>query len=84
MDHTERLEMLALMAEVVDDWLEERLAEKGLKPEDIQCEDREWAITKDGEDPEGLAITYGEDYDRLTGAWEEILINHGLLEKEEW
>ena len=80
--HCERMELLGCFADVVDDWLEERLIEKGLTPEDIQCEDRKQAID-DGEDPEGLAITYGEDYDRLTGHWEQILINFGLIEKEE-
>lgn len=80
--HSNRLELLGCMADIVDDWLEERLKEKGLIPEDIQCEDRAHAI-EDGEDPEGLAITYGEDYDRLTEAWEDTLINYGLLEKED-
>ena len=75
--HSERLELLGVLADIVEDWLES----KGITPEDIPCEDRDQAII-DGEDPEGLAMIYGEDYDHLTGEFEELLINYGLIEKE--
>ena len=75
--HSERLEMLGIFADIVEDWLES----KGIAAEDIHCDDREQAIA-DGEDPEGLALIYGEDYSKLTGQFEEMLINYGLIEEE--
>jgi len=75
--HSERLEILGCMADIVEDWLES----KGITADDIPCEDRDQAIA-DGEDPEDCAIIYGEDYDHLTGDFEELLINCGLIERE--
>ena len=77
MTHSERMEMLGCMVDIVEDWLES----KGITAEDIQCEDREFDI-EHGCDPEELAIIYGSDYDHLTGEFEELLINFGLLEYE--
>lgn len=76
--HSERMELVGILADTVEDWLES----KGITAEDIPCEDRDQAI-EDGEDPEGLAIIYGEDYDELTGQFERTLINFGLIMKEE-
>lgn len=78
MDHSERMELFGTMVDIVEDWLES----KGITQDDIPCEDRDKAIA-DGEAPEDCAIIYGEDYDYLTGEFEELLINCGLIEKEE-
>ena len=78
MDHSERMEFFGCMADIVEDWLES----KGITADDIPCEDRDQAIA-DGEAAEDCAIIYGEDYDHLTGEFEELLINCGLIEKEE-
>lgn len=75
--HSERLELLGSLADIVEDWLES----KGITPSDIHCDDKDEAI-KHGEDPEGLAMIYGEDYSKLTGQFEEALINYGLIEEE--
>lgn len=75
--HSERLELLGSLADIVEDWLER----KGLTADDIHCDDKDEAI-KQGEDPEGLAMIYGEDYSKLTGQFEETLINYGLIEEE--
>ena len=74
MEHSTRLEMLALIIEEFEDLLEE----KGIT---IDNEDKQQAI-EDGEDPEGLATIYGEDYYRLEVAIDNILVAHGLLEAE--
>ena len=79
MDHSERMNLFGTMVDIVEDWLES----KGITIADIPCEDRDQAI-EDGEAPEDCAIIYGEDYDHLTGEFEELLIAYGLLEKEEW
>ena len=76
--HSERMELFGTMVDIVEDWLES----KGITADDIPCEDRDQAIA-DGEAPEDCAIIYGEDYDHLTGEFEELLINCGLIEKEE-
>lgn len=78
MDHSERMEFFGTMVDIVEDWLES----KGITADDIPCEDRDQAIA-DGEAPEDCAIIYGEDYDHLTGEFEELLIAYGLIEKEE-
>ena len=75
MDHSERLTRLSLIIEEFEDLLDERGIE-------LDNDDKRDAIA-DGEDPEGLATIYGEDYYRLESAIENILIGHGLLEKEE-
>lgn len=75
--HSERLELLGTLADIVEDWLES----KGLTADDIHCDDKDEEI-KHGEDPEGLAMIYGEDYSKLTGQFEEALINYGLIEEE--
>ena len=77
MTHGQRLEMLGVFVDIIEDWLEE----KGITPADIPCEDRDRAIA-DGDDGAEHAIIYGEDYGKLTGAFEEVLINEGLLESE--
>ena len=79
MDHSERMEFLGTMIDIVEDWLES----KGITQDNIPCEDRAQAIA-DGEAAEDCAIIYGEDYDHLTGEFEELLINYGLIEKEEF
>ena len=76
--HSDRMELLGCLVDAVEDWLES----KGITADDIKCEDRDQAI-EDGEDPEGLAIIYGEDYDILCGKFERTLINAEFLE-EEW
>lgn len=76
--HSERLELLGILADIVEDWLES----KGITADDIHCDDRDQAIA-DGETEEDCAIIYGEDYDHLTREFEELLINFGLIEKEE-
>ena len=78
MDHSERMEFLGTMVDIVEDWLES----KGITADDIHCEDRDQAIAN-GEAPEDCAIIYGEDYDHLTGEFEELCIAYGLIEKEE-
>ena len=75
--HSERMEMLGCLTDIIEDWLES----KGITKDDIPCADRDQAI-EDGEDPDGCAMIYGEDYDHLTGSFEELLINCGLIEKE--
>lgn len=74
MDHSTRLEMLSLIIEEFEDFLDER----GIT---IDNDDKRQAIA-DGEDPDGLATIYGDDYFALESAIERILISHGLLEKE--
>lgn len=76
--HSERLELLGSLADIVEDWLES----KEITPGDIPNEDRNKAAIADGADPADGAIIYGEDYDTLTGQFEEALINAGLLEEE--
>lgn len=78
MDHSERMEFFGTMVDIVEDWLES----KGITAEDIPCKDRNQAIA-DGEAAEDCAIIYGEDYDHLTGEFEELCIAYGLIEKEE-
>lgn len=78
MDHSERMELFGTMVDIVEDWLES----KGITRDDIHCEDRDKAIA-DGEAPKDCAIIYGEDYDYLTGEFEKLLIECGLIEKEE-
>lgn len=78
MKHEDRLEMFGLIIDEFEDWLEE----KGITADDIPCEDRDDAV-EDGEDPDGLAIIYGDDYYKLETAIENILIAYGLIEKEE-
>ena len=75
--HSDRMELLGCLVDAVEDWLES----KGITAADIPSEDRDQAI-KDGDDPEELAIIYGEDYDILSGAFERTLISAELLEKE--
>ena len=77
MTHEDRLEMLGVIIDIFEDWL----TSKGITAADIPCEDRDQAI-KDGDDPDRLAIIYGQDYDILTGSFEDTLIKAGLLERE--
>ena len=44
----------------------------GYDQDDIPSDDRNQAIA-DGEDPDGLALIYGEDYDFLSAKFAEIL-----------
>lgn len=44
----------------------------GYEQDDIPSDDRNQAIA-DGEDPDGLALIYGEDYDFLSTKFAEIL-----------
>ncbi len=44
----------------------------GYEQDDIPSDDRNQAIA-DGEDPDGLALIYGEDYDFLSAKFAEIL-----------
>lgn len=57
---------------VLIDATEDFLESIGIEVKEIPSEDREQAI-EDGEDPEGLAIIYGEDYDFLADRFTEIL-----------
>lgn len=57
---------------VLLDATEDFLESIGIEAKDIPSEDRNQAI-EDGEDPEGLAIIYGEDYDLLANSFAEIL-----------
>lgn len=57
---------------VLIDATEDFLESIGIEVKEIPSEDREQAI-EDGEDPEGLAIIYGEDYDFLADRFAEIL-----------
>lgn len=75
MDHSERLTMLGLIIEEFENLLDDY----GIT---IDNDDKQQAI-EDGEDPDGLATIYGDDYYRLESAIEQILIGYGLLEKEE-
>ena len=79
MSHQDRMEFFGAMIDVIEDWLKE----KKITADDIPCKDRDDAIEQ-GDDPDGLAIIYGEDYDYLTGKFEEMLVNEGLLEEDEW
>ena len=74
MTHHEKLEMLGLIIEEFEEFLEDR----GIT---IDNEDKRQAIA-DGEDPESIATIYGEDYGRLESAIEHILISYELLDKE--
>ena len=58
------IENLAELRGQMADILEDALADKGAS---IPSEDRDMAI-EDGEDPEDLAIIYGEDYDVIGDA----------------
>ena len=78
MTHSDRMELLGNLIDVVEDFLES----KGITAEDIPCEDRDMAIN-DGTPAEECAIIYGDDYDVLSMAFEEILIGYGVLEKED-
>ena len=78
MTHSDRLEFLGAMIDVIEDWLND----KGITADDIPCEDRDLAI-KAGMHAEECAIIYGDDYDFLSRAFEEILIGYGVLEKED-
>lgn len=60
-----RAEFLGQLIDCIEDFLEE----KGVY---IPSKDRDIAITN-GEDPEGLALIYGEDYNYLADAFVEIL-----------
>ena len=57
---------------VLIDATEDFLESIGIEAKDIPSEDKNQAI-EDGEDPEGLAIIYGEDYDLLANSFAEIL-----------
>lgn len=57
---------------VLIDATEDFLESIGIEVKEIPSEDREQAI-EDGEDPEGLAIIYGEDYDFLANSFAESL-----------
>ena len=60
-----KAEFFGQLIDCVEDFLEE----KGIS---IPSEDRDLAIAA-GEDPDGLALIYGEDYDYLADAFAEIL-----------
>lgn len=60
-----KAEFFGQLIDCVEDFLEE----KGIS---IPSEDRDLAIAA-GEDPDGLALIYGEDYDYLTNQFAEIL-----------
>lgn len=62
---TSKAEFFGQLIDCVEDFLEE----KGIS---IPSEDRDLAIAA-GEDPDGLALIYGEDYDYLTNQFAEIL-----------
>ena len=78
MTHSDRMELLGNLIDAVEDFLES----KGITAEDLPCQDRDIAI-KDGTPADECAIIYGDDYDFLSRAFEEILIGYGALEKEE-
>ncbi len=54
------------------DQVETYLEVFGYEQDDIPSDDRNQAIA-DGEDPDGLALIYGEDYDFLSAKFAEIL-----------
>ncbi|MDU3180443.1 MAG: hypothetical protein E6686_03455 [Lachnospiraceae bacterium] len=54
------------------DSVEDFLEKCGIKANDIPCKDRNLSI-EDGEDLDGLAIIYSEDYDYLANQFAEIL-----------
>lgn len=74
MSHSERLETLACIIELFEDFLEAR----GI---DIPNEDKDQAIA-DGEDPDCISLIYGCDYGNLESDLESLLIRLGLLEEE--
>ena len=67
MTHSDRLELLGTLVDIVEDWLDS----KGIiveNPDKLQ--------------DEMAANIYGEDYFTLESGFEETLINYGLLEPE--
>lgn len=74
--HSERLETLACIIELFEDFLEAR----GI---DIPNEDKDQAI-EDGEDPDSISLIYGCDYGALESDLEDLLIRLGMMEKEEF
>lgn len=63
-----RAEFFGQMIDQVETYLEVF----GYEQDDISSDDRNQAIA-DGEDPDGLALIYGEDYDFLSAKFAEIL-----------
>jgi hypothetical protein len=70
----DRPEFIGQIIDIFEDFLEE----KGML---IESPEKEEAIAE-GEDPEGLAIIYGTDYDCLQEGIEEVLLRWGLMENE--
>ena len=64
----------------IRDGKENKMAKKNVLTPQVRAEAE--SMIEDGEDPDGCAMIYGEDYDRLTGDFEELLIACGLIEKE--
>lgn len=61
-------EFFGRLIDTVEDWL----ADYEFEPKDFPNEDRDIAI-EDGEDPEELAIIYGDEYDILADAFAEVV-----------
>lgn len=74
-DRSERLETLACIIELFEDFLEAR----GI---DIPNEDKDQAV-EDGEDPDCISLIYGCDYGALESDLEDLLIRLGMMEKED-
>ena len=67
--HAQRMELLGVLADIVEDYMEAK---------DFQIDHPE--LDENGE--ENSAILVGADYDHLTSQFEGALINFGLLPKE--
>lgn len=68
MTHSERLETLACIIELFEDFLDER----GI---DVPNDEKD-------QDPDSASTIYGTDYGELEGRLESLLIRLGLLEEE--
>lgn len=71
-DKTDIKESRAEFFGQIIDQVETYLEVFGYEQDDISSDDRNQAIA-DGEDPDGLALIYGEDYDFLSAKFAEIL-----------
>ena len=71
-DRTDIKESRAEFFGQIIDQVETYLEVFGYEQDDIPSDDRNQAIA-DGEDPDGLALIYGEDYDFLSAKFAEIL-----------
>lgn len=71
-DKTDIKESRAEFFGQIIDQMETYLEVFGYEQNDIPSDDRDQAIV-DGEDPDGLALIYGEDYDFLSAKFAEIL-----------